>query len=292
MKKCTACDAAFSAPDWKCPACGKAPVVQDGVAMFAPELAADNDGFDPATFDILYALEAGNFWFRARNRIIIRFIRKYFPDAKNFMEVGCGTGFVLAGLNRAFPSMALTGTEIYSKGLSYAASRLPQGTALLQMDGRKIPFTDEFDLIGAFDCLEHIEEDETVLKEMHRALKPGGGVIFSVPQHPFMWSANDDAAFHKRRYTRNELQQKMQKAGFEVLDSTSFVTLLMPFMMVDRLRKKGGKQAVHADLTAGLKLPAIVNTAFAFVSSVELALIRLGLRMPFGGSRLVVGRKK
>ena len=64
------------------------------------------------------------------------------------------------------------------------------------MDARRIPFEDEFDVIGAFDVLEHIKEDEQVLVQMHRAVKSGGGIMLTVPQHMFLWSEQDVQAHH------------------------------------------------------------------------------------------------
>ena len=69
------------------------------------------------------------------------------------------------------------------------------------MDARNIPFRDEFDVIGAFDVLEHIDEDVAVIDEVRKALRPGGGFLMSVPQHPALWSQQDERAFHVRRYT-------------------------------------------------------------------------------------------
>jgi SAM-dependent methyltransferase len=158
------------------------------------------------------------------------------------------------------------------------------------MDGQRIPFADEFDVIGAFDCLEHIGDDEKVLREMHAALKRDGGVIFTVPQHPFLWSADDVKACHKRRYKRGELEEKMRRAGFEIIDSTSFVTLLLPFMLVDRLLKPAG-QAKQESTGHNLSLPRAINALFYAAMIFEISLISLGLRLPFGGSRLVVGKK-
>jgi SAM-dependent methyltransferase len=57
---------------------------------------------------------------------------------------------------------------------------------LFQMDARKIPFESEFDVIGAFDVLEHIEEDEKALAQIFHAVLPGGGLILTVPQHRFL----------------------------------------------------------------------------------------------------------
>ena len=91
------------------------------------------------------------------------------------------------------------------------------GVTLFQMDARFVPFEEEFDVIGAFDALEHIKEDEDVLREIFRATKEGGGIILTVPQHPFLWSQMDEISHHYRRYTRRGLIDKVQRAGFEVV---------------------------------------------------------------------------
>ena len=96
------------------------------------------------------------------------------------------------------------------------------------MDARRIPFRDEFDVIGAFDVIEHIEEDVAVIDEVGRALRPGGGFVMTVPQHPALWSPQDEHAHHVRRYTAAGLRRKVEAAGFEVVRMTSFVRLLLP----------------------------------------------------------------
>jgi 2-polyprenyl-3-methyl-5-hydroxy-6-metoxy-1,4-benzoquinol methylase len=85
------------------------------------------------------------------------------------------------------------------------------------------------------DVLEHVKEDERVIGQIHGALKPGGGAIIAVPQHPWLWSPADEAACHQRRYIRNELERKLQNAGFEILRSTSFNALLLPAMFASRI---------------------------------------------------------
>jgi SAM-dependent methyltransferase len=74
-----------------------------------------------------------------------------------------------------------------------------------------VSYRDEFDTIGAFDVIEHIEDDVGAMREIYRALKPGGGFMIIVPQHMFLWSRVDDLAFHKRRYARRELTAKLEK---------------------------------------------------------------------------------
>jgi SAM-dependent methyltransferase len=185
----------------------------NGYLSFAPEQARSSEGFQPHHFAELAQAEAGNFWFRSRNRLIIWALQRFFPKARNFLEIGCGTGFVLAGLAEANPNLEMSGSEIYSTGLGYAADRV-KCAALFQMDARDIPFESEFDVIGAFDVLEHIEEDEAVLEQVFRAVTPGGGIMLTAPQHRFLWSQQDEYACHVRRYEAKELSNKVEKAGF------------------------------------------------------------------------------
>ena len=237
MKVFISCGAGFNSDSWTCPSCGEHPPQLGGFDCFAASQARQNDGFAPEYFEQLAAVESGNFWFESRSRVIQWGMHTYLPNTSSFLEIGCGTGFVLTSMQNEFPGMQLFGSEIFLDGLRFAARRLP-GVRLFQMDARNIPFDSEFDAAGALDVIEHIEEDQTVLSEMRRAVKPGGGVLITVPQHPFLWSAVDEHAFHKRRYTKQELARKLRQAGFEVLHMTSFMTLLLPLMVLSRLRQK------------------------------------------------------
>src|SRR5688500_17227380 len=144
MKICVRCGARFQAPDFGCLACGHSPERIARFPAFAPELSECSDGFNPEYFGELERLEAANFWFRSRNRLIIWAIAKYFPAARSLLEIGCGTGFVLSGIQHALPRLKVSGSEIYSAGLVFAAERLPSGH-FFQMDARRIPFEEEFD---------------------------------------------------------------------------------------------------------------------------------------------------
>ena len=175
MKVCLACGIRFEANDFCCPVCGHSPEVRDGHPAFAPELAAGYDGFKTDSFSLLAKLETGNFWFESRNQLLTWALGRYFPKAETFLEIGCGTGFVLSGIRREFPQIKLFGSDIFSEGLVYAEERVPEA-AFFQMDARNIPFENEFDVIGAFDVIKHIEEDEIVLSSIFlRAVKSGGG---------------------------------------------------------------------------------------------------------------------
>lgn len=288
MKHCTHCAFAYSGLDWRCPSCGFAPPKAEGFTLLAPELVLEGAGFHPEAYAELATLETGNFWFRARNQLIIWAMQRHFPNMQRYLEIGCGTGFVLAGVSQAYPQAQITGSEIFSTGLPYALKRVPEAE-LLQMDARHLPYENEFDLIGAFDVLEHIEEDEVVLSEMKRALRSTGGIILTVPQHPHLWSQQDEYACHVRRYKMGELRHKVKQAGFRVVFETSFVSLLLPAMAASRLWSSK-KQCVDDEM-AELRLPKILNSAFETVMGAERFLIRMGVRFPLGGSDLLVAKK-
>lgn len=272
---------------WHCPYCGSWPEEIEGFPAFAPGLASDA-GFKDAHFHELVDLEARNFWFRSRNRLIVWALQWYFPGMQKFLEVGCGTGFVLSGISAACPSLRLAGSEISSAGLAHAAKRVP-GAEFFQMDARAIPFAEEFDVIGAFDVLEHIEEDRAVLGQLHRSIRAGGGILLTVPQHDFLWSRMDVHACHIRRYSARELADKVQAAGFEVVRMTSFVSLLLPLMMISRLLQR--EEGERYDPLAELRIGGGANILLEKVMDAERWAIRAGLDYPAGGSLLLVARK-
>jgi SAM-dependent methyltransferase len=288
LRRCLRCDAGFPGPRWLCPRCGYEPATLAGFPAFAPELAHAGSGFDAADFPALAELESRNFWFRARNELIIWTLARYFPGAARLLEAGCGTGFVLSGIAEARPALEITGSEIAAAGLDYAARRVPDAR-LIQMDARHIPFRDEFDVCCAFDVIEHIEDDRAVLGALRQAAVPGGGLLLTVPQHPGLWSEYDVHARHVRRYRAADLRAKVTEAGFEIVRMTSFVTLLLPFMAASRLTQQ--KSRADYDPLAELKISPALNWVLEKALAAERMLIRAGLSLPAGGSLLVVARR-
>ena len=192
------------------------------------------------------------------------------------------------GIKTTFKNTQAFGSEIFTSGLEQAKHRLVDVT-LMQMDAREIPYQEELDVIGAFDVLEHIMEDEQVIAEVFRSLKPGGIFIATVPQHEWLWSMMDDYACHVRRYKPYELQGKMKSAGFEILMTTSFVSLLVPLMFLARRKKKC--KSTDFDPSEELAIPNFLNTVLYGVMKLESVFIKVGVRFPIGGSRLVVAKR-
>lgn len=301
VRLCPACGAPeeirVGDPIWPsghaCPGCGRALPSEDGVPLLAPELADTITGFDPASFSSLETMEEGHFWFEPRNRLLGELLVRHFPHADDVLELGCGTGFVLDEIARRLKPKRLIGSELHPRGLAIARRRLGGKAAYVQMDARRIEARAAFDVIGAFDVLEHIDEDEDVIRAMHGALRPGGGVLVAVPQHPALWSGADEVACHARRYRRGELERKLGRNGFRVIFSGSYCALTLPLMVAsrwgERVRRRGRGAAQASEIEA--RPGKVLNACLRALLDLEVATTLAGLRYPAGGSRVVAAMR-
>lgn len=267
--------------------------VIDGIKCYSPEVAFENLDYNPILYEELYNLEAKNFWFKARNRILSHLFSKYLGDNKEVkvLEVGCGTGFVLQELSK-FKNYKLCGIELNIEGLKYAKKRLTN-VEFIQLDFRRTHFENEFDAVGAFDVLEHIDDDVQIIKSAYKTLKDDGLFFISVPQHMWLWGTQDDASLHKRRYTKDELITKLKSAGFLIVFHSSFVFTLLPLMLLSRMTMKSLDTEGNVKYNYNeFKLPGFLNEFLNMLMYIDEFLIKLGIYLPIGGSLLVVAKKE
>jgi SAM-dependent methyltransferase len=261
----------------------------EGFPAFAPEIASNDEGFDPSRYAYLSSVQRRNFWFQSRSQLIAWALSRFFPQATSFLEVGCGSGAVLEHLRSACPWLGrLAGSEVHVAGLAFARRNVGDGVELYQMDARRSPFRREFDVVGCFDVLEHIRDHEEAVSSIRPALKADGGFLVTVPQHAWLWSRHDEIAHHERRYSRRDLFNLLTVCGFRVTYDTSFVTLLLPAMLLSRLRERRGEVRE----TEGLRVGGVANRLFAAILSLERAIIAGGVRLPVGGSLFAVAQPR
>ena len=123
--------------------------------------------------DDIVAAESWHFWFRARRRLVLWALRFYFPRLRSLLDVGCGTGFVLDGLRRASPDLALAGCDVRLDAVCRARQRL-HDVRLFQADILRLQVRPHLDAITALDVIEHLDDDEEALTEMFGRSTPVG----------------------------------------------------------------------------------------------------------------------
>jgi len=284
VKRCLHCQARFDQSGWTCPRCGYAPAESNGVLVFAPALA-DGDGSDAEyRFERLAAAQSWHFWFVRRAMLLSWALQKYFPTARTFLEVGCGAGGVSCALSQAVPALRITAGDTRLAGLEFARQRAGR-VDVVQCDAAELPFDSEFDVAGAFDVIEHLDDDASALAAMRDVVRPRGGVLVTVPQHPWLWSAVDDFSHHRRRYTRAVLRSKLAAAGLEVLRMTSFVAAGLPVLWISRRRPQ------QFDPEREMRICPVANAIMGGLLALEHRMIAAGLSLPFGTSLLAVARR-
>ena len=121
------------------------------------------------------------------------------------------------------PRLPIAGTHFLDVS-GEALTRLRQyGGLPAQSDVTALPYHDAtFDLVCAFDVVEHVENDQEILRELRRVSRAGAAIVFSVPLDPGRWSAFDDLVGHVRRYEATALQDLMRAHGLVLERSAIF----------------------------------------------------------------------
>jgi SAM-dependent methyltransferase len=268
--------------------------VVGGIKCYSPEVASSYADYPDSGFDLTDKSAESSFWVRSRNRLFKRIVYDHLASTgkTKFLEIGCGTGNFIQQIVEN-EKLDITGSEIYLKGLLYAKNKLPN-VDFIQFDVTQEGVGEEFDLIVAFDVIEHIENDVAAISNINRMLHKGGGLIMTVPQHMFLWGKLDEIVKHKRRYSRRELVTKLQENGFDINYATSFLFVLFPLMLISRMldKRRDQSQSDEAAFEKRVKFPTAVNWILDLFMRIDEALIRLGISLPFGGTLVVVARKR
>ena len=219
-------------------------------------------------YEQMAELDQRHWWYRARREVIAALIRRLAPPPPNarILEVGCGTGHNLAMLAQFGEVDAL---ELDEEARALAEHRL--GRAVHNAPLPELSGIDDraYDLIGAFDVIEHIEDDSAALRSIAGKLKRGGKLVMTVPAHQWMWSAHDVVNHHKRRYSKRALGRLIKSSPLRLEAIGYFNSLLFPVAVAERsVSKLRGKE--DADLTLP---PKTLNLALERTFAAERHLI-------------------
>lgn len=255
------------------------------------------------TYAIMDRVEDSHWWFVGRRAILETFMRQivdgYEPrfraanptteQAKtgtqnklHILDVGCGTGANLEMLSQYGDA---EGVDVSDDALEFCRRK---GLTVRKGLAETLPYEDEtFDVTTALDVIEHLDDDVSGLKEMYRVTKGGGYSLFFVPAFMWLWGVQDDISHHRIRYTRKQIVERIEKAGFTVERATyANFTFFAPILGGRTIMKLTG---IKPESENNVNISALNGLFGKLFSSERFWLNRFDF--PFGVSIVVVARR-
>ncbi|MBD3647655.1 MAG: class I SAM-dependent methyltransferase [Pseudomonadales bacterium] len=243
-------------------------------------------------FQIHAAVEDHHWWFTARRNIIIDHIAKHHPRAKFVAEIGCGTGGNLKELeSRGYDTIGVDGD---GDAVALANNRIKADVLEGDFEVCLAPYWERIDVVLLADVLEHVADDQGMLRRVWDKIEPGTLVVITVPALQSLWSVHDEVLGHYRRYNVDglgKLVRAMPHARVVQLSYFNFF-LFPPVYLVRSLKRLlpgSGAEETASDLE--LHHPT-VNRILAFIFEMERPWLRRGGKFPVGSSALAIISKE
>ena len=219
-------------------------------------------------------------WYRARTDLLREVLETYVDRDGRILDVGSADGPSVGWLRGGDRHASL---DVDPRGLGRNGVC---GSALA------LPFEDaSFDIVAAFDVIEHCDPEQAALEEVARVLAPGGRLLMSVPAYQWAWTDFDDQNGHHRRYTRPRAVAAVERSGLNVDRATYAFSSVFPFFVAERLaRRLRHSSREAADVVSLPPVPKPVEAVLIGLSRVDRALLAR-TDLPFGSSVVVAAHK-
>jgi 2-polyprenyl-3-methyl-5-hydroxy-6-metoxy-1,4-benzoquinol methylase len=272
---------------FECEKCQYKALIDRGIVCFNPEIDDSFSDYDPAALEIFYQHEKQHFWFRTRRDVIKDLFGKYVNKEDKVIEIGAGTGNISKMLLRAGYNVAIG--DVHKKALYLFKSHGVKEK--YQFDINQSPFRDHFDVVGMFDVLEHIKNDEQALESVSKILKDHGKIILTVPAHKWLWSRHDYS--HKRRYNLGRIRKIFKKNNLKILEAKHFFVSIVPLLLARSFLQSPFKGKLSARKLAEeqININPILNNILYALLCFEYKIIK-NITPKIGGSILVVAEKR
>lgn len=246
---------------------------------------------DAEYFKEYYLHERNHWWFKARNRLICEKIERYICESGSLriLNVGAATGATSTLLCRYGEV-----TSLEKDPDCCSLLRLNKIVNVVEGDAAHLPFDDSsFDVICAFDVIEHIEDDTKAVNEMKRVCKKQGHLILTTSADKKLWGGHDVVNHHIRRYGRREYRALFENAHdgrmvcFKYYNSSLYLPLLF-YRMLDRKKMMKNRKSAGSDLT--MFRSNVLNRMLSFIFNADVSVNRY-FGFPFGVGIISVWRK-
>lgn len=222
----------------------------DGIAARAddrvtpsPRVKHRDDEFNQAQLEIYAQIEPRHFWFAGRRRFVLRALRRAWPrlgtdqSAPSAIDLGAGCGgwiaYLAAQMPGQFSELAIADSSL--RALELARATVGPRVARYHVDLRRLEWSNRWDVVFLLDVLEHISDDRLVMREVARALRPGGLLFLTAPALEALRTSNDEIEHHVRRYSRRDFQVLADASGLRLADARYFMFFLSPLLLASRL---------------------------------------------------------
>jgi len=286
--ECPACrDGKICRNSLECPRCHYVAEVDGRILVLERSPTADYscDG-TIAQSEVL----TSHFWFSSRTKLIEAALSQCVRSTggQQLVEYGCSNGYVMSNLEAA--GWEVAGVDMHIEGLRNAQARARGPLICARIEN--VSFTEPVDAIGLFDVIEHLENDEGLLRHASDQLAPGGVVVVTVPAMMSLWSSFDVMLGHKRRYSRQELISLFQRVNLDVVRVYHAFSFAAPLLWLQRRVLKARKKLPMESRRHFMKPPnPLLNRILSTLADVERRFIGLGAAPPLGTSLLGIARR-
>ena len=230
-------------------------------------------------------LEREHWWFLVRKKIILQFLHKYCSAGSlKVLNIGAAGGSSSQWLSVFGKVDSVENEPAFLQHLKALQINVVNASVTA------LPFADEsFNLVCAFDVLEHVHEDQQSFAEIARVCKPGGVICITVPASPALWSNHDVVNGHVRRYTKQKFLALGKRSESIQIKKFSFFNTLL-FFPIAIARKFQKSKMAKSDFER-FQTSQSSNKLLRKIFSWELPLLRF-LSLPFGVSMIGIWKKQ
>jgi len=237
-----------------------------------------------------YDIEETNWWFKGMHDLLLDLISanlKFHVKSK-LLDIGCGTGLWPKYLSRFGNVYCLDNSR---EAIKFCAAR--NLNKLIVGQAEELPYKDEcFDFVSAIGVVEHLDDDQLLLREINRILKPGGYMVLLTSAFDFLWSAHDDLVHHKKRYRKKTIETLLIQAELESLKISYVNSILFPGIAGIRIiQKLINWIPAKNDVTKIFTVSEFLNNLLFKILRLESSLLK-HMCFPFGVGIVALAQKK